>query len=229
VATLGHSLSRAILVAVSVAGVFARTAPCAIAEPATFCVSCKNPDQIYRCQVIADDFRSRDALRLYCVIRTAKEGNHASCSVERNVAVCNGVAKLYSYDGPALPPDMASDPQITTLPPATDQAQGAAQKDKSPKTMVELGGRAINASRQRWRKTFGGSSEQDGLAPVPLTSAEPQPAAPTSINASAAESAPGLMRRAAESTGAAVRKSYRCVLSLFRNCRGEAAESQALQ
>ncbi len=221
----GHSFSRALFGAGLAAGLLAWAARVAVAEPAIFCITCKNPDQTYRCQVIAD-FRSRDALRLYCVIRTAREGNHASCSVERNVAVCNGVAKVYSYDGPAMP-DMASDPQLTLLPHQPEQGQVATQKDRSPKTMVELGGRAVDASRARWRRTFGGSAES---APVPLTPAEPLPASTESINASA-ESAPGPMRRAAQSTGAAVggftRKSYRCVLSLFRDCRGEAAEGQA--
>ena len=85
------------------AGFVACAAPQVFAGDASYCVTCKNPDQTYVCRVTGEDATPSDALKLYCVIRTAKEGNHASCSAQRSDAGCHGIEKVYAYDGPAIP------------------------------------------------------------------------------------------------------------------------------
>jgi hypothetical protein len=187
----------------------------AAAEPASsadasYCVTCKNPDQTYLCRVTAGGAKPSDALKLYCVIRTAKEGRHASCSAVRSRS-CNGIEKVYSYDGP-MPEDLASD--VRKVRERIQQEQKAFEKPESegPDTLVELTGRA----RERLRNARGalrGRSEPD--QPLPAEPLPPNETAPISADASpAADSAerPGLARR-----------SYRCVMSLFRNCRSETA------
>src|SRR3990170_7876841 len=156
------------------AGLIVCAAPFALAGEASYCVTCTNPDQTYVCRVTAGGSKPSDALKLYCVIRTAKEGHHASCSAERSSPACNGVEKVYSYDGP-IPPDIAADPRVKHFTDKVEHDRQAFEKPKgkAPKTLVELGGRAVSASRQglrNARSALGGSSEQDHqpLAGEPL-------------------------------------------------------------
>lgn len=190
---------------------FAAAPEPASSADASYCITCKNPDQTYLCRVTAGGARPSDALKLYCVMRTAKEGNHASCSAVRSPS-CNGIEKVYSYDGP-MPEDIASD--VRKARERIQQEQKAFEKPNSdgPDTLVELTGRA----RERLRNARGalrGRSEPDQPLPAdPLPKNET--ATPLSADASpTADTAerPGLARR-----------SYRCVMSLFRNCRSETA------
>ena len=182
----------------------------AAAEPAfsgdaSYCVTCKSPDQTYLCRVTAGGAKPSDAFKLYCVMRTAKEGNHASCSAARSPS-CNGIEKVYSYDGP-VPEDIASD--VRKARERIQQEQKAFEKPKSegPDTLVELTGRA----RERLRNARGalrGASEPDEPLPAePLTPNETAPISADAATTADSGERPGLARR-----------SYRCVMSLFRNC-----------
>src|SRR6516225_5291680 len=67
-----------------------------------YCVTCQGPDQTYLCRVNGDEVRQSDAVKLYCVVRTAEEGGHASCAARNATAACNGIEKHYSYNGPSI-------------------------------------------------------------------------------------------------------------------------------
>jgi hypothetical protein len=184
----------------------------AVSADATYCVTCKNPDQTYLCRVSAGGTKASDAFKLYCVIRTAKEGNHASCSAV-STANCNGIEKVYSYDGP-MPEDFASDTRnkVKKFKEKIEHEQRAFEKPTTdgPDTLVELTGRA----RERWRNRgslTGPEAAPDGSLPPSETEAlqDGGPAAAPAPEANAGDQ-PGLARR-----------SYRCVMSLFRNCRGD--------
>jgi hypothetical protein len=183
-------------------------------------VTCKNPDQTYLCRVTAGGSKPSDAFKLYCVIRTAKEGHHASCSAVRSTS-CNGIEKVYSYDGP-MPEDLASD--VRKVREKIEQQQKAFEKPKSDgaDTLVELTGRA----RDRLRNARGALSDPDEPAEKPLPH-EPLPsgetAAPLSADASTSPVPDSAVANAGERPGLA-RRSYRCVVSLFRNCSGEAGQ-----
>ena len=183
---------------------------------ATYCVTCKHPDQTYLCRVTAGGAKASDALKLYCVIRTAKEGNHASCSAVSG-ANCNGIEKVYSYDGP-VPENFASDARVKKLKEKIESEQRAFEKPKgdAPSTLVELTGRAVNASRERWRHARGSPTVPEASTDGSLPPSETQ--APQ-VSASAAAS-PAPEANAGDQPGFA-RRSYRCVMSLFRNCRGQ--------
>lgn len=193
----------------------------AVAEETAYCVTCTGPDQTYVCRVEAGGARPSDALKLYCVIRTAKEGHHASCSAERSSPACNGVEKVYSYDG-AMPEDLASDPRIKQLTDKVKQEQQAFDKPNgngnAPKTLVELGGRAVSASRQGLRSArhaLGGGSPEAGQPPgqpPALDEAPPPLSAEASPEASPDAPQPNRVQRA-----------YRCMLSFFRHCSSESA------
>ena len=229
-------------------------APCAfawlvapvLAADASYCVTCKNPDQTYRCRVTSDAPTAADALKLYCIIRTAQEGKHSSCSAERKTAGCGGTEKVYAYDGAAISSQIASDPRARNVIQQVQREQDAFAKPKgnAPKTVVELGGRAVSASRQGWQnaraRIGGGSSASSQPAPSPSAAPPPQAAplpqsepvaaqapvqaAPQTTVASAAPQSESRMKRASNAVGGFARKSYRCMRSLFRSCSDEAVQ-----
>jgi hypothetical protein len=195
-----------------------------MAASADYCITCKNPDATYRCKVRGVSKRAGDAVKLFCVIRTAKEGNHASCSAEAASAGCNGVVKVYNYNGPSLPDDMLSDPRVKELKQKVEQDRRTFEEPEGdePKTLFELGGRAAKASARGLRNAGSavGLTSPAGETAPPSTASLPKEAE--------AEESVGTVtrvRQAAQSAGSAVggfaKKSYRCVVSLFSNCRGE--------
>ena len=123
------------------------------ADEANYCVTCTGPDQVYRCKVTGEGSKASDAMKLYCVIRTAKEGHHASCSAENATPACGGIEKVYSYNGPSIPDELAQDPRVKNLMKRVEENNQAFDKPKGegPQTMVELTGRAFSASRQGLR------------------------------------------------------------------------------
>ena len=200
-----------------------------LAGEASYCVTCKNPDQTYLCRVSAGGSKPSDALKLYCVIRTAQEGQHSSCSAERATSSCQGAEKTYSYDGP-MPAEIASDPRVKKLTDKIEQNQQVFDKPKGaqPSTLVELTGRAVSASRQGWRNArsrLGGPTPElnQSLPEEPLDRSV-APLAGESSPAPIVEDRPNRMQRASGAVGGFARKSYRCVLSLFRNCGSDGAE-----
>jgi hypothetical protein len=225
---------------------FAWLAPPALAAEASYCVTCRNPDQAYRCRVTSDGPTAADTLKLYCIIRTAQEGKHSSCSAERKTEGCGGAEKVYTFDGAAISSQIASDPRARNVIQQVQREQDAFAKPKgnAPKTVVELGGRAVSASRQSWqnaRARLGGGSTA-ASQPTPSPSAAPPPQAaplpqsepaatqasvqaePQAAVASAAPPSESRMKRASNAVGGFARKSYRCVRSLFRRCSDETVQ-----
>jgi hypothetical protein len=206
----------------ALAAILVCVAASAEAGDASYCVTCTGPDQIYRCRVTGEGSRPSDALKLYCVIRTAKEGHHGSCSAENATPACGGVEKVYSYDGPSIPDEIAQDPRVKNLMSRVEHDNHAFDKPKEegPQTMVELTGRALSASRQGWRSArsaLGGSSRE--ALPV-----SPQAGSTEASAAASAETAsPNRMQRAGSAMGSLARKSYRCLRSFFRHCSEEAS------
>jgi hypothetical protein len=208
------------------------------AGEAAFCVTCKGPDETYVCKVNTDLRGQTDALKLYCVVRTAKEGGHASCAARDDVAGCNGVTKTYSFDVPDLPATLAADPRVKKFNNYVAREQKKFRQDDQPsQSLVGVSRRGI----RNLRASLGGdeepkpspppqqgSQQQEPLEELPGESAPPLPlsASPEpSVNAGlpAETEAPpphktSRVRRGAQSVGSFTRKSYRCVRSLFRNC-----------
>jgi hypothetical protein len=206
-----------------IAGIFAAFSPAAHAGEANFCVTCTGPDQTYLCQVTGEGSSQNDALKLYCVIRTAKEGHHASCSATSKVEGCNGAVKAYSYDGPSLPNQVAQDPRVKKTMEHAERDQAAKPKGDEPKTLVELTGRAMGASRRRWHETFGSTPQQSPVSDV-NSPASPLRTASLPPLSDGPPSSTSRVKRAAQSAsvavGSAARTTYRCFRSLFLNCSG---------
>jgi hypothetical protein len=228
---------RSLVLALLAAAALIPFAPVAQAGNVVYCVTCKHPDQVYRCRVAGVSSKPSDALKLYCVIRTAKEGNHATCSAERATPSCAGVLKVYRYGGPTLPQDGTSDARVRELKKKVEKNQRDFDQPKgnAPKSLFELGGRAVNASKKGLRNAGSAigltASEKEAAAPAAPRTA-PTATLPAEPSSTAATPQPTesvgtatRVKQAAQSAGSAVggfaRKSYRCVLSLFRNCSGE--------
>ena len=226
----------------------------AAAGEISYCVTCQGPDRTYLCKVVGEGSRPNDALKLYCIIRTAKEGNHASCKAKRDIEGCVGEPKVFSYEGPNLPADIASDPRAKKWMGklAREQKKFEKPKGQSPQTLVELTSRAYSSSRQgirNAREAIGGTPDEAAApnettastpspspqtpAPNPQASAPPPEQLPIAAEPAPKPASPSRARRmknAAYDAGSAVggfaKKSYRCMWSLFRNCSGETRSAE---
>ena len=199
--------------------VFAGFATCAglpagpaVAGEVAYCVTCTGPDQTYLCKVVGEGSRPNDALKLYCIIRTAKEGNHASCKAKRDIEGCVGQAKVYSYEGTSLPAEIASDPRAKKIMGklAREQKKFEKPKGEGPQTLVELTGRALGSSRRglrNAREAITGSNEETKASPETTASTAPpspqvsapapQAAAPAPHASAPAQTTPPLQTTAA--------------------------------
>lgn len=224
----------------------------AFANEAAYCVTCQGPDQTYLCRVTGEDLRRNDGLKLYCVVRTAKEGGHASCAARDDVSGCNGVEKTYSYNGPNIPEGLADDPRVKKLMERVGHDQKDFRKDDKRKSLIEVTGEAMSASRRGLRNvraSLGGRAAGANQSPLPVKPAPIDPLQELTSQTSAplplsAASAPGArtaamspqitsappapartsrVKRGAQSVGHFARSSYRCVRSLFRECRSAEA------
>lgn len=234
--------SRFGLTAPLAAALFLGALPTAEAGDAAYCVTCEGPDQTYFCRVTGEDVSRSDAVKLYCVVRTAKEGGHSSCAARDASAGCGGIERTYSYDGPTIPQDIAEDPRVKKLMDHVQKEQKAFDREDR-KSLVEVTGQAVSASRRgirNMRASITGRDEpeqpapQSSPPPAGYSSQEPLPELPgestPTVPLSAAEqpSAPSAATLPAESAAPPARKSrvksfarntYRCVRSLFRRCR----------
>jgi hypothetical protein len=211
------------------------------AGDAAYCVTCQGPDQTYLCRVTGEEISRNDAVKLYCVERTAKEGGHASCGARDASAGCNGVEKTYSYNGPSIPEGLAEDPRVKKLMDRVQKEQKAFDKEDR-KSLVEVTGQAVSASRRgirNMRASIGGREEPEqspapaspppaGYAaqdPLPELPGETAPAVP--LSAAEPPNTPSAVTLPAEHAAPPERKSRmksiaRCVRSLFRRCGSNA-------
>jgi hypothetical protein len=184
---LGHNFSRFVVLAGFTACVTAPTSP-ATAGEVSYCVTCKGPDQTYLCKVVGESSRPNDALKLYCIVRTAKEGNHASCRAKRDIEGCVGEPKVFSYEGPTIPAEIASDPRAKKIMGrlAHEQQKFAKPEGEGPQTLVDLTSRAVKSSRKglrNAREAISGPSDDveassettASTPPLPQTSTPPPP------------------------------------------------------
>ena len=170
---------------------------------AEFCVACKSPNASYRCRLEGSGVTQSDAFKLYCVVRTSKEGNHASCAAKTNPK-CAGVVKVYTYDGPALPGSVTGDPDLRVLNERVERENRAFEEDSSdkPNSLFELGGRAYDASRRGLQGAGAaiglgaGAQDQETATPPPPPAVE-EPEQPRKNFA---------------------RRSWDCMVSMFREC-----------
>ncbi len=235
-----RNIVSACLLAIPLA--FAATMPGA-AGSSSFCISCVDPDRTYVCRVeTPKNDPGPGALQFYCIVRTAREEGHKSCAVTNAAGgICSGIEKTYTYNGPALPPEVQAklNNQASPASPAARPAASApvplqpppspaeAEKDGPPETLVEMGARAGQAARQGLRAT--GSAVRNAAG---TTSDAMRNAAGTTGDAvkNAAQETGEVAREsgsrvsgAARSVSRAARTAFGCVWSLFKDCGTDTA------
>ena len=188
------------------------------AAPADFCVICSEPRQTYVCRVDTPRASPGDqALQLYCMVRTAKDGGHKSCSIERNASVaCNGPVKAYTYDGPAIPEALRSAAQQlrqnrSETPGPSTVPNAPAQKGGEPDTLVKMTTRAVDAGKGSVKSTGGAVKNAAGKTGKTIGKVGKKAGSGVSKTARGAKSA--------------ARYAYDCVRSLFRDCSSEKTEA----
>ena len=98
--------------AVGLAGLLAFDVNHSAAGEAAYCITCTGPDQTYLCRVTGEGSSQNDVFKLYCIVRTAKQGRHATCAATGSAESCRGVVKNYNYRGPSLPTSLAENTRV---------------------------------------------------------------------------------------------------------------------
>lgn len=165
----------------------------------TFCVTCTEPAQTYTCTVKTPEADpGARALRLYCIVRTAKEGSHKACGVRLSSAsTCKGTPKTFTYKGPAIPSALQSRAEkfLKKAEPKADAAEDG--DDDKPDTLVKMTTRAVKSSRKGLSGAGGGVRE---------------------ATRGTTKRVGGAVRGAGQGVGAAAKTTYNCITSLFRDC-----------
>ncbi|MEG6509735.1 hypothetical protein V6C03_12240 [Methyloligella sp. 2.7D] len=216
------------------AGLCVATLPAA-AETVDFCVRCTGPEQTYRCKVSGVSASYSDAVKLFCVMKTSKEGGHKRCSASRK-ANCAGIEKVYNYDGPPIDDLLSANPQLREYKQRLSREQ---QKFPDPedadkrKSLMDLGKGMVGASKKgidNAKARFGYGADGSALpeqgaayAPSPAAPQRPSAAPPSASTSAMMQHAP---QAAPEDSESWAGRSYRCMRSFFRNCGSEDKNAQ---
>lgn len=217
---------RDLLIPAGVSAAFAfalaLTAPGAGAGQSELCVVCSQPAQTYRCRVdTANASPGEEALRLYCIFRTARDGGHGSCAAQRDAgAACDGPVKAYSYAGPEIPEALRStvrkmrenrggQDRFRNSPPADAPPRG----EGPPETLIEMGSRAVDAGKQGVKSTGGAVRDAAGTTGRTI--------------GKVGKTAGKQVGRTVRGAGEAARFTYDCVLSLFTDCFASSPSEEA--
>lgn len=155
------------------------------------CVVCSEPDAVYRCQADPNYPRPADnRLNLLCITELARAGNHGTCGVRRQQAACEGPLRTVAIvPGDGAQP--AAQPGPLLPGPAPVQPDQAAAPSPAPAGPPET-------VEELAKRTAAQSKQQ-------LESA-------TSAVGNVAKKTTGAVEDAAS-------KSWRCLTSLFKDCK----------
>lgn len=216
------------------------------ARSGEYCVSCSGPEAHYRCTLEGGAMAGADpGARLLCITTLAKDGGHASCSIDRKSAPpCPGDLKII-----AAPQGYAPDtgPAAEARPEGTpaDGARGtqravsgnaaAAPGPSAPQTgqAVEAAGEGPTTEPPQASQNAGNGKwgDQSGAAGAEQPPGETGAADPSPVDAvvkpiekageavgEAAKTAGTAVEKAGSTLGNAAKKTWKCLASLFGDC-----------
>ena len=197
------------------------------AETRQYCVVCDGPAQTYLCQVNTPDDSSGDkGMQLYCIIRVSKDGGHKSCAVKDDAsAVCNGPVRTYTFTAPALSPQLRSAAEkIRKSRNGVLDKQETLNENKGgePKTLIDMTGRAVKASRKGLKntgQTIGGAA-----------SSTTQKVGKAARNAGkgvtkSARKVGAATKKTGSAVGNAAKTAFDCLKSWFKECGSKTEEA----
>lgn len=195
----------------------------AVAEPRQFCVTCTEPDQTYVCRVETPLANPNEkGLQLYCIIRTSKDGGHKTCAVTKtDIAQCAGPVRTYSFQAPVIPPKMRD--AVQRLRKAREKAKEMdqpekdrpRQKDGEPETLIDMTGRAVEASRQGIKNT--GETISGTASATTGKVGEVARGAGKGVTR-AARKVGSATRKTGAAVGSTAKTALDCIRSWFRDC-----------
>jgi hypothetical protein len=179
-----------------ICGFFVATVCTVRAAAGEVCVVCSGPDATYRCSVDQasniERYRGGErVLQLMCISELARTGGHTKCRVNRDASgVCVGEARTIG-----LTDLEAALAQGRSAPPGAVEGHETAAPvpGDPPKTVEELARRTTQASSEQLRK------------------------AGEVVTGSASSAATGL-EKAGDAISGAVKKTWHCITSLFKQC-----------
>jgi hypothetical protein len=179
-------------------GIFVASVGTVCAAAAEVCVVCSGPDATYRCTVDhssnIERYRSGDrVLQLLCISELAKAGGHTKCRVSRDpTGFCAGEARTIGLAGieAALAAGSAGAPPG---PVDAHETVPAPVQGGPPRTVEQLARQATQASSVQLRKAG-------------------------EVMTDSASSAASRLEKAGDAIGGAVKKTWLCLTSLFKQC-----------
>lgn len=191
----------------------------AIAGPQDFCVTCTGPAETYRCRITGKD-PGPEAKRIFCMVKTANQGGHKSCSVRRTPGgPCKGTVKTFNYNGPALPPALQSAlRRRMELRNSGETDTAGTSEQRKPKTLAGVTIRAVKASGKGLKKGGSAVVNAAGNAGSRVGSAARKGGGAVATAAGTVGSA---ALKGGGAVGSAAKTAYKCVRTLFRKCRDE--------
>jgi hypothetical protein len=160
------------------------------AEAQEYCVSCSEPNALYRCVIEGAQPRGGQSLQMLCVTAMAKDGGHATCSVKRGtVFECDGAVKRIPWAALNVPQQ----------PEAAAPQPWAAETTPKPESAA---------------------SPLPAPAPAPAATPTPEgpPQTVLELAKRANEKTAEQMKKAGDTVKDATKKTWDCMLSLFTRC-----------
>jgi len=195
------------------------TASAFAAEPRQYCVTCKDPDQTYVCEVETPHANPNEkGLELYCIIRTSKDGGHKTCSVTKtDIAQCSGPVRTYSFQAPAIPPKLREAVREFRNAEEKDNSNDVRpqQKGEEPKTLIDLTGRAVKAlppGIKNTGQTISGTASATTGAVGKVARGAGKGVAKATRKVGSATKKTGI------AAGKTAKSAFDCIWSLFKDC-----------
>jgi hypothetical protein len=122
------------------------------AEAQEYCVSCSEPNALYRCVIEGARPGGAQSLQLLCVTSMAKDGGHAACSVKRGtVFECDGPVKRVPWASLEAPAQ-AQETDPAAAKPDASATKTEPDPDEPPKTVADMAKRANEQTAEQMKK-----------------------------------------------------------------------------
>lgn len=191
-----------------------------------YCVVCNSPDQTYLCQVNTPRNNQGDkGMQLFCIIEISKDGGHKSCAVRDSAsAVCTGPVKTFTFQDPAISSQIksAAEKIRNSRNPANDIQDAPPNQNRGePKTLIEMTGRAVKASRNSLKNT--------GQAVSGAASSTSQKVGKAARGAgkgvtNTAKKVGTATKKTGSTVGNAAKTAFNCLKSWFKDCSAKQQE-----
>jgi hypothetical protein len=189
------------------------------AETQQYCVACKDPEQTYICQVETPHSNPSDkGMQLYCIIKTSKDGGHSSCTVLANKTEnCSGSIKKFTFQAPAIPSEVKSavDRFRNSNQTKPDEQLIPPQKGDEPKTLIDMTGRAVKASRKGLSNT---GQAVSGAASSTTGKAGKAARGVGKGVKKAAGKVGSVTKKSGRAVGGAAKTAFDCIKYFFKEC-----------